>query len=145
MDKSCRINFFGNQWSIDEYNDQRAALAYAEHFFYCKLNALDKRILIGVGPVISTTDHWKAQKIYAMMEERDGHVEDADVLAIFDGDRPAYINNLLSRLVDQYGSLINRCLECNRVLRTWSAVRCPWCKASWPRDNEAISQRRPEW
>ena len=99
--------------------------------------------MIEAGPITSTSQHWKARKVYAFMEERDGHVNDEDVVAIYNGDRRGFIDGACDRLIVTYGDEINRCLRCNRVLRTWSAVRCPWCKASWNREDVPEVRRNP--
>lgn len=143
MQTPRRIQFMGYTWSIDEYDDQLAARAYVAKYFYYRLSPLERRILIEAGPITSTTRHWKAQKVYAFMEERDGHVDDEEVVAIYNGDRRRYIEQAFDRLVAKYGDEINRCLRCNRILRTWSAARCPWCKASWTWEDVPVKRRNP--
>ena len=87
--------------------------------------------MIEAGPVVSTTDQWKAKRIWPFMEERDGHVDDDAVLQAYGPDRSAILLEIFDRLVNENFREINRCIKCNRVLRTWSAVRCPWCKSNW--------------
>ena len=125
------IEFMGYKWTLDQYDDRLAARAYASKFFYYRLSAFEKRIMIEAGPVVSTTDQWKAKRIWQFMEERDGHVDDDAVLQAYGPDRSAILLEIFDRLVNENFREINRCIKCNRVLRTWSAVRCPWCKSNW--------------
>jgi hypothetical protein len=140
------IEFMGYKWTLDQYDDRLAARAYASKFFYYRLSAFEKRILIEAGPVVSTTDHWKAKRIWQFMEERDGHVDDDAVLQAYGPDRSRILCQVFDRLLDENLGEINRCIKCKRVLRTWSAVRCPWCKSSWTKDEveNPLANPRPE-
>lgn len=146
MDDDRVIEFMGFKWTLDDYDDRLAARAYALRFFYHRLSAFEKRILIEAGPVVGTTDHWKAKRIWQFMEERDGHVDDDAVLQAYGPDRSKILCQVFDRLVNENLEQINRCIKCKRVLRTWSAVRCPWCKSNWTREEieKPLENPRPE-
>ena len=117
---------------IESYDDDDAIRAYILTNFVQLMTALERRVY-EYGPLVSSINNWKAQRLYTMCEERDGHVPDSDVIAACEVERSVFIDRAVARIRLNHSEKLNlnRCPRCNRVPRTLKARQCPWCFASW--------------
>jgi hypothetical protein len=62
-----------------------------------------------------------------------GHTDDPEINAALADGPERYRRRVCSRILAEAGDevLVNRCPECNRVLRTPRARQCFWCGHDW--------------
>jgi hypothetical protein len=136
--------------SLRDYDHDLAIRAYVGKFYRHLMTPLERRVTENDFPVTSNPErdivktynmsstmieasYRKLQHAYKFLEDRDGHVNDADVLRAFEKPREereaAAIARVLTECRDQIQ--INYCPECSRVLRTPIAKQCLWCGHDW--------------
>jgi len=131
MDNVSRtFRFCGVEMLRYPYDDDAAMRAYAWRHWYMRLTPLERRTCWTDVPITSELDG-KGKRIYQMAEKRDGNVPDADVRAVFAGDRERFRETAIQRLLELHSREFNRCPSCNGVVRTPAAKLCPWCKHTW--------------
>ena len=117
----------------DAYDDSAAVRAYSIRHHFRFLTPLEHRIVCSTVPVVVNSPHLKVRQHHNALEQADGHVDDADVLAIYDADPEgnAFREQAIQRLIREHSHRINRCSSCCYVVRTPTARLCPWCKHTW--------------
>jgi hypothetical protein len=133
MEPPKRVRFLGQSIDPAAYDDDAALAAYIWRHYRHLMSALEIRVGTYSVPIISTSPIEKAQRIHEFLEERDGHVPDEQVVAAFQMSRQDFFRQVMRRLMRDFpGELvINRCPQCNRLTRTPTARRCPWCNHDW--------------
>lgn len=125
--------FLGEPMDIDRYDDDVALTAYVWRHYLHLMTALEKRVGVYSVPIVSDSPMEKARRLHQMLEERDGHVSDADVWNALKTDlqefRMLATKRLLAANPDEL--IINRCISCKRLTRTPIARQCTWCGTSW--------------
>jgi hypothetical protein len=118
---------------VDHYDDKLALTEYVWRHYLHLMTALEKRVGIYSVPIVSDSPIEKARRLHQMLEERDGHVPDADVHDALKLGIPAFRVLTMQRLLTDAPSelVINRCNACKRLTRTPIARQCTWCGASW--------------
>jgi hypothetical protein len=76
--------FCGISMSLADYDDNLALRAYVWSYGRHLMTPLERRVTEHSLPILSNSTHWQAQKLYALLEERDGHVDDAEVVEAFE-------------------------------------------------------------
>ncbi|EMI27252.1 hypothetical protein RESH_02167 [Rhodopirellula europaea SH398] len=86
-----------------------------------------------IAPIVSNAEDSKIQQLHEFLEDRDGHVDDVDVLSAFHTPHDDRIANAVERVLEtRRGELIeNRCSKCQRLARTPAAKQCLWCGHDW--------------
>ena len=114
----------------EAYDDAVAVRAYSIRHHVRFLTPLEHRVFCSTVPVVLDSPYAKVRKHHEALEQTDGHVEDADVIAIYDADPEgiAFREQAIQRLIREHSHRINRCPACQRVARTPTALLCPWCK-----------------
>ena len=84
-------------------------------------------------PIVSESDDGKIRRLHNYLENRDGHVNDQDVIAAFEIPYSERKRSALDRVLTEKREFIheNRCLRCHRLLRTPVARQCLWCGHDW--------------
>jgi hypothetical protein len=125
--------FLGETMAIDQYDDDLALTAYAWRHYLHLMTPLQKRVGVYSVPIVSDSPMEKARRLHQMLEERDGHVPDADVWDALQMDIRQFRTLAMKRLlaVARDELIINRCVFCKRLTRTPIARQCTWCGASW--------------
>ena len=115
------------------YDDDVALRAYVLRHFPHLITPLERRVTEYIAPIVSNSDHTKILKLHQFLEERDGHVDDADVLTAFQTPYNDRVANAVNRVLEtRRGEIIeNRCTECHRLVRTPVAKQCLWCGHDW--------------
>jgi hypothetical protein len=134
MTHAAKINFCGVVLAPDDYDDHVALRAYVAKHCRHFMTPLERRTTEYTVPITSETPPTeKARRIYAMLENRDGHVEDRETLNAFAVPSAERERNAIDRLIrDCYALLpINRCPACERLVRTPLARQCLWCGHRW--------------
>lgn len=69
----------------------------------------------------------------AKIGERWAHLDDPLINNALRDGHAAFRNNVAKRVLAEQGSrvFINRCPECNRIVRTPKAKQCFWCGFDW--------------
>ena len=131
------IMYNGVQMTCETYDDAVALRAYAFRHFPHLLTALERRVTEYSAPIVSNSEHWKIQRLYKYLEERDGHVADETLLAAlelpYDDRKRHTLDRLIAENRDQM--IENRCPACTRLARTPLARQCLWCGHDWHRSN----------
>ena len=120
--------------SRENYDDDAALRAYVGKHCRHLMTPLERRTSEYTGPITSDTDHDKARRLSAFLEDRDGHVDDAQVVAVFDElDESTRISAPVDRLLAECRDdlNVNRCPARSRITRSPLAKQCPWCPHSW--------------
>ena len=130
------MKFCGIEMNPDNYDDEVAVAAYAMKNYPDLMTALDRRVCDYIAPILSTSNDFKLRRLYACLEDRDGHINDAEVIAAFAVPIEERRMNAGRRLIESCRSdlAVARCIDCNRVLRTPRAQQCLWCGADWHPD-----------
>ena len=119
--------------TADTYDDDVALRAYVLQHFPYLMTPLERRVTEYIAPIVSDAEDAKILKLHEFLEERDGHVDDADVLNAFQtpyDDRIAIAVDCV--LETRRCDLIeNRCSGCHRLVRTPVAKQCLWCGHDW--------------
>lgn len=119
--------------TADTYDDDVALRAYVLQHFPHLMTPLERRVTEYSAPIVGNSDHSKILKLYDNLEERDGHVDDADVLNALQAPYEDRIVNAVDRVLKTRRADIieNRCSECQRLVRTPVAKQCLWCGHDW--------------
>lgn len=119
--------------TADTYDDDLALRAYVSQHFRHRMTPLERRLTEYVVPILSDAKNYKILMLHEFLEERDGQVDDADVLAAFRTPHTERIANALNRVLEiRRGDIFeNRCSECHRLVRTPVAKQCLWCGHDW--------------
>ena len=127
------IRFCGVEMHRDAYDDGVAVRAYTVRHHLKFLTPLEHRIVCSTVPIVRESPHFKVRQHHAALEQSDGHVDDTEVLAIYETDPEgeAFRELAIQRLIREYENRINRCTACRNVVRTPQARLCPWCKHTW--------------
>ena len=101
--------------TADTYDDDVALRAYLLQHFPNLMTPLERRVTEYIAPIVGDAEDSKILKLHEFLEERDGHVDDAEVISAFQtpyGDR---IANAVDRVLEtRRGDLIeNRCSNVN--------------------------------
>ena len=134
MSHAADVNFCGTTIAAGDYDDNAALRAYVAKHCRHLMTPLERRTTEYTVPITSETPPSdKARRIYAMLEERDGHVDDHDTLLAFAAPAADRERNAVDRLIrDCYDKLsLNRCPACQRLVRTPLARQCLWCGHRW--------------
>lgn len=139
------MQFCGIMMSRENYDDDAALRAYVAKHCRHLMTPLERRTSEYTVPILSDYNlarrigvHGgaaeKAARLYQFLEDRDGHVDDAEVVAVFkqidESTRiSAPIDRLLAECRDELN--VNRCPACSRITRSPLAKQCPWCVHSW--------------
>jgi hypothetical protein len=117
----------------DAYDDSIAVRAYLLRHHLRFFTPLENRIVCSIIPVVRNSPHLKVRQHHNALEQTDGHVDDNDVIAIYDADPEgnAFREKAIQRLIQQHSHRINRCPACQKVTRSPLARLCPWCKHTW--------------
>ena len=125
--------FCGIATSLAEYDDARALREYVWKHYRHLMTPLERRVTEYTVPLVSGVTDFKCQRLYAFLEDRDGHVADSDVLEAFkqpyDTRKDAAIDRVIAECHDRFH--INRCPECDRVVRAPKSAQCLWCGHDW--------------
>jgi len=133
MNDDVDNNFCGTTMSLGAYDDDCALRAYV--WWHCNhlMTPLERRVTEYTVPLISNSTELKHQKLYAFLEDRDGHVADSDVLDAFnvpyDTRKDTAIDRVIAECHDRLD--INRCPACDRIVRSPKAAQCLWCGHDW--------------
>jgi hypothetical protein len=97
------------------------------------MTALERRATEYIAPIVSDSAESKIQKLHQLLESRDGHADDADVINAFQAPLEQRIKNAMDRVMMERRSEIveNRCPACHRLVRTPKARQCLWCGNDW--------------
>ncbi|TWU01057.1 hypothetical protein Pla52n_44280 [Stieleria varia] len=119
--------------TADTYDDDVALRAYVLQHFPHLMTPLERRVTEYSAPIVGDSDHPKILKLHEYLEERDGHVDDADVLTAFQDPHEDRVANAVDRVLEtRRDDLIeNRCSQCQRLVRTPVAKQCLWCGYDW--------------
>lgn len=119
--------------TAEDYDDASALMAYTHQHFPHLMTPLERRVTEYIAPIISGATDAKILKLFEFLESRDGHVDDAAVIAAFQTPHKQRIENAMIRVISQHRSQIveNRCPACRRIARTPVARQCPWCGCDW--------------
>lgn len=136
MMASVELRFCGIMMSRENYNDEVALRAYVAKHCRHLMTPLERRTSEYAIPIVSHSVHDKVKRVHKFLEDRDGHVSDAEVVAVFDRlDEFTRVSGPVDRLLaegrDELN--VNRCPACSRITRTPLARQCPWCLQSWHR------------
>ena len=125
--------FCGVAMTADTYDDDVALRAYVLQHFPHLMTPLERRVTEYIAPIVSDAEDSKIQKLHEFLEDRDGHVDDVDVLSAFQTPYDDRIANAVERVLETHrGELIeNRCSQCQRLTRTPLAKQCLWCGHDW--------------
>ena len=125
--------FLSEPMAIENYDDDVALSAYVWRYYLHLMTALEKRVGVYSVPIVSDSPMEKARRLYQMLEERDGHVPDADVWNALKTDIREFRMLAMKRLLAANPNelIINRCISCKRLTRTPIARQCTWCGTSW--------------
>ncbi|MCC9641616.1 hypothetical protein LOC71_04970 [Rhodopirellula sp. JC740] len=115
------------------YNDDVALRAYVLRHFPQLMTPLERRVTEYIAPIISNTDDSKILRLHEFLQERDGHVDDADVISAFQKPYDDRIANAVDRILETRRDdfFENRCAQCQRLARTPAAKQCLWCGHDW--------------
>ena len=127
--------FCGVEMSRDAYDEFAAISAYVFKHLHHRLTALERRASWPAIPLVSNSHDPKARHLAEFYERRDGHVPDAEVLAVYDGDRQLFRKQAVTRVLADYSDEIARCRQCSRVPHAPRAIKCPWCACPRPADD----------
>ena len=119
--------------TANTYDDDIALRAYVLRHFPHLMTPLERRVTEYSAPIVSDSNHWKILKLHGYLEERDGHVDDADVFTAFQTPYEERVANAVNRVLDtRRDDLVeNRCSQCRRLARTPVAKQCLWCGNDW--------------
>jgi hypothetical protein len=97
------------------------------------MTPLERRVTEYIVPIVSNAEHTKIRRLYAFLENRDGHVDDDAVHRAFQTPYHQRVANAVDRLLDMRRDEIreNRCDKCHRLARTPVARQCLWCGHDW--------------
>ncbi len=125
--------FLGEPMAIEHYDDDDALSAYVWRHYLHLMTALEKRVGVYSVPIVSDSPMEKARRLHQVLEERDGHVPDADVWNALKTDVREFRMLAMKRLLAANPNelIINRCISCKRLTRTPIARQCTCCGTSW--------------
>lgn len=127
------MNFCGVAIPAGQYDEAFALRAFVARHCRHLMTPLERRVTEYTAPLTSDATSAKVRRLHAMCEERDGHVEDEDVLAAFSEPMEVRKQNAVERVIrEHYDELpLNRCPVCDRLARTPTARQCLWCGHDW--------------
>ena len=119
--------------TADTYDDDVALRAYVLQYFPHLMTPLERRVTEYIAPIVSHAEDSKILMLYEFLEERDGHVNDAEVISAFQTPFVVRIENAVDHVLKtRRDELIeNRCSQCHRLARTPVAKQCLWCGYDW--------------
>jgi hypothetical protein len=125
--------FCGVAMTADTYDDDIASRAYVLQHFPHLMTPLERRVVAYSAPFVSDSDHAKILKLHQFLEDRDGHVDDTEVLNAFRTPYEDRVANVVDRVLEtRRGDLVeNRCSKCHRLVCTPVAKQCLWCGHDW--------------
>ena len=131
--KHSMKTYLGVPMDVDHYDDSTALTEYVWRHYLHLMTAHEKRVGIYSVPIVSDSPMEKARRLHQMLDERDGHVPDADVHDALKLGIPAFRTRTMQRILSEVTGdlIINRCIACQRLTRTPVARQCTWCGASW--------------
>lgn len=126
-------NFCGIAISTADYDDTNALRAFVAKHCRHFMTPLERRTTEYSVPLTSDVSHDKFRRLYHHLEQRDGHVDDAETVAAFDFSETAREKNAVDRVIREcyYDLPLNRCPKCARLVRTPIAKQCLWCGHDW--------------
>jgi hypothetical protein len=118
--------------ALDEYNEEKVLVAYViNHYgkFFTTVEGKAYRALL-LRQKIEWSD---SDGVDRKLEAKVRAVETPDVLEALHGGREAFEHLVYRRIMEEHGDevFVNRCPECNRVVRTPLAKQCQWCHFDW--------------
>lgn len=119
--------------TADTYDDDVALRAYVLQYFPHLMTPLERRVTEYIAPIVSNSEDSKILSLHEFLEERDGYVDDADVISAFQTPYETRIADAVDRVLEtRRDQLIeNRCSQCHRLARTPVAKQCLWCGHDW--------------
>ena len=126
-------SYCGVEMTAKTYDDDVALKAYVLRHFPHLMTPLERRVVEYIAPIVSDSNDSKIKSLHKFPEERDGHVDDHDVVTAFHTPYDDRVANAVSRVVQTRRDEIdeNRCSQCNRLPRTPMAKQCLWCGYDW--------------
>ena len=105
--------------TLETYDDDVALRAYIFQHYRHLMTPLERRVTEYIAPVVSEATETEVPGLYEWIENRDGHVVDADIYAAFQTPYDTRVRNATMRIAAEHADKLhlNRCAKCGRLVR----------------------------
>jgi hypothetical protein len=114
-----------------EYDEERELTGYVWEYFSHLLTPWERQVGIAIMWRQKAASH--PPDVGHQLAIKWGHADDAEVNAALADGYEAFRRRVCARALAEAGGPlpVNRCPQCNRVVRTPQARQCFWCGCDW--------------